>query len=100
MAVHFQRYHGGRAIYAGGYSGFGISASRFGARVGLAILDGDEAPETKLKFATTMPDWIPPEPFRFLGAQMTMYALDTADEKGGWRRPWLRLVKAMGFPVS
>ena len=100
MAVHFQRYYGEKAIYAGGYSGFGISGSRFGARTALAILDGSEDPALKMDFATTLPNWIPPEPFRYVGAQVTMYALDTLDEKGGWRKPWLRMVKALGFPVS
>lgn len=100
MAVHFQRYHGGKAIYAGGYSGFGISGSRFGARIGLALLDGGDKPELKMDFATTEPNWIPPEPFRYIGARLTMYALDTLDEKGGWRHPWLRMVKALGFPLS
>ena len=100
MAVHFQRYYGGKAIYAGGYSGFGVSGSRFGARIGLALLDRRDDPELKMDFATTLPNWIPPEPFRYLGAQLTMHALDTLDEKGGWRRGWLRLVKAMGFPLS
>ena len=100
MAVHFQRYYGNKAIYAGGYSGFGVSASRFGARLGLALLDGSDAPECKLDLATTMPNWMPPEPFRWIGAMITMHALDTADEKGGWRGPWLKLVTRLGFPVS
>ena len=100
MAVHFQRYYGNKAIYAGGYSGFGVSGSRFGARIGLALLDGLNDPELKMDFATTMPNWIPPEPFRYIGAQVTMYALDTLDEKGGWRHAWLRMVKALGFPLS
>jgi len=100
MAVHFQRYHDNRVIYAGGYSGFGISASRLGSRVGLALLDGADLPECKLEFATTMPNYIPPEPFRWIGAMITMYALDTADEKGGWRRPWLEFVTRLGFPLA
>ncbi len=100
MAVHFQRYFRGRAIYAGGYSGFGITASRFGARVGLALLDQSERPETGMAFAATLPSLIPPEPFRYLGAAITMHALDTADEKGGWRHSWLRMVGKMGFPLS
>lgn len=87
MAVHIQRYYGNKAIYAGGYSGFGVSASRFGARLGLALLDGLDLPECKLDLATSMPNRIPPEPFRWIGSTITMYALDTADEKGGWRRP-------------
>lgn len=99
MAVHFQTYHGGRVIWAGGYSGFGVSTSRFGARIGLAKLDGLDLPELKLDFATTMPNRIPPEPFRWLGSRITLYALDTADEKGGWRHAWLKLVDAMGFPI-
>jgi glycine/D-amino acid oxidase-like deaminating enzyme len=100
MAVHFQEYHQGDVIWAGGYSGFGVSTSRFGARVGLAKLDRADLPELKLDFATTMPGRIPPEPFRWLGAKITLHALDTADEKGGWRRAWLKLVDAMGFPLS
>ena len=87
MAVHFQRCFRGRAVYASGYSGFDIAASRFGADIGLAILDGSERPETAMAFAATMPRLIPPEPFRRLGGALTMHALDTADEKGGCGDP-------------
>ena len=100
MAVHYQRYHDGNMVFAGGYSGFGVTATRFGARVGLAILDGDDIPETKLTFATSEPNYIPPEPFRWLGAKITMYALDSADEKGGWRKLWVKIVQKMGFPIT
>jgi glycine/D-amino acid oxidase-like deaminating enzyme len=100
MAVHYQRYHGGKMVYAGGYSGFGVTASRFGARVGLAILDGVDLPETHMTFARTMPNYIPPEPFRWIGAKITMYALDTLDEKGGWRKLWVKMVQKMGFPIT
>ena len=100
MAVHYQKYHGGDMVFAGGYSGFGVTASRFGARIGLAILDKLEIPETKMQFAITVPGYIPPEPFRWIGAKITMYALDTLDEKGGWRKPWVRMVQKMGFPIT
>jgi len=99
MAVHYQRYHQGNMLFAGGYSGFGVTATRFGARVGLAILDGDKIPETQMEFARTVPGYVPPEPFRWIGAKLTMYALDTVDEKGGWRKPWVKLVQKMGFPI-
>ena len=95
----FQVKTGCRVISAAS-SGFGVSASRFGARIGLALVDGEDLPETRLDLATTMPNWIPPEPFRYIGAHVTMYALDTLDEKGGWRHAWLRMVRALGFPVS
>ena len=100
MAVHYQRFHNGRMIFAGGYSGFGVTASRFGAKVGLAILDGEDIPESKLAFANSVPGYVPPEPFRWIGAKITMYALDTLDEKGGWRKLWVRLVEKMGFPIT
>jgi glycine/D-amino acid oxidase-like deaminating enzyme len=100
MAVHYQRYHDGNMVYAGGYSGFGVTASRFGARVGLAILDGIDIPETRMTFARTEPNYIPPEPFRWIGAKITMYALDTLDEKGGWRLWWVKMVQRMGFPIT
>ena len=100
MAVHYQHYHGGDMVFAGGYSGFGVTASRFGARVALAILDQIDIPETRMKFARTVPNYIPPEPFRWIGARITMYALDTLDEKGGWRKPWIYMVQKMGFPIT
>ena len=100
MAVHYQRYYDGNMVFAGGYSGFGVTASRFGAKVGLAVLDGDDTPETRMTFATTEPGYIPPEPFRYLGAKITMYALDTVDAKGGWRRLWVKMVQKMGFPIT
>ena len=99
MAVHYQHYYNGNMLFAGGYSGFGVTATRFGARVGLAILDNKDIPETRMKFAVTEPAYVPPEPFRWVGAKITMYALDTYDEKGGWRKPWVKLVQKMGFPI-
>ena len=100
MAVHYQSYYDGDMVFAGGYSGFGVTASRFGARVGLAILDQQDIPETRMQFAKTLPNYIPPEPFRWLGARITMYALDTLDEKGGWRKLWVAMVQKMGFPIT
>jgi glycine/D-amino acid oxidase-like deaminating enzyme len=100
MAVHYQSYHGARMLYAGGYSGFGVTASRFAARVALAILEDRAISERRLSFVQTLPAWLPPEPLRWLGAQITMYALDTCDEKGGWRKLWLALVDRMGFPLK
>lgn len=99
LAVHFQRYFGGKVIYAGGYSGFGVTATRFGASIGLDILDGKSSPDLDLDFARTLPKWIPPEPFRWIGAKLTMHALDEVDQKGGWRKLWINVVHKMGFPL-
>ncbi|PYB69858.1 NAD(P)/FAD-dependent oxidoreductase [Rhizobium wuzhouense] len=99
LAVHFQRYYGGKGLYAGGYSGFGVTTTRFGASIGLDILDGKTNPDLELDFARTLPNWIPPEPFRWIGAKTTMYALDEVDQKGGWRKLWINMVHKMGFPL-
>lgn len=100
MAVHYQSFHGGDMVYAGGYSGFGVTATRFGSRVGLDILDDLDTPERKFNFAKTQPGYVPPEPFRWLGFKFTMYALDTLEAKGGWRHLWVKMVKGMGFPIT
>lgn len=100
MAVHYQSYHGGDMVFAGGYSGFGVTASRFGARVGLDILDNNHTPERTLTFAKTLPGYVPGEPLRWLGFKITMYALDTLDANGGWRKLWVRMVEKMGFPIT
>ncbi len=100
MAVHYQSYHDGDMVFAGGYSGFGVTATRFGARVGLDILDDKDTPERKLTFAKTQPGYVPGEPFRWLGFKITMYALDTMDAKGGWRKLWVKMVEKMGFPIT
>ncbi len=100
MTMHYQHYHGGKMIYAGGYSGFGVAASRFAARIALAIVDDVDIPERKLAFVKAVPAWIPPEPFRWIGANITFYALDTCEAKGGWRILWLKLVNKIGFPIK
>ena len=100
MIMHFKPFHGGRMIYAGGFSGFGVAASRFAARMSLAIVDDEDIPERRLKLLKLSPGWIPPEPFRWLGAKLTMYALDTHADKGGWRIYWLKLLAKFGFPLK
>uniref|UniRef100_A0A2A3JYS0 FAD-dependent oxidoreductase n=2 Tax=Alloyangia mangrovi TaxID=1779329 RepID=A0A2A3JYS0_9RHOB len=99
LAVHFQPYYGGKGVYAGGYSGFGVTASRFGARLGIEMLDDTGVPELDLGLANSLPRPIPREPFRWPGAAITMRALDEVDDKGGWRRAWVKMVHAMGFPL-
>ncbi|MDU0113243.1 FAD-dependent oxidoreductase [Psychrosphaera aquimarina] len=100
MAMHFQHYHKGKMVYVGGYSGFGVTASRFAAKMVLAIVDNEDIPGKNLSFTRTQPLWLPPEPFRWIGSKITMYALDTCDEKKGWRIPWLKFVDWMGFPLT
>jgi glycine/D-amino acid oxidase-like deaminating enzyme len=97
FCVTFGRALGGRAVYAVGYTGLGVAASRFGARTALDLLDGAESERTRLKLVRTRPLPFPPEPARWAVIQATRVALARADAHGGRRGPWLRLLDRLGL---
>jgi glycine/D-amino acid oxidase-like deaminating enzyme len=88
---------GGRASYAVGYTGLGVGASRFGARVALDLISGMETDLTKLRFVRSKPTPFPPEPLRYAGIQLTRRAIARSDAHEGRRGPWLKLIDAMGL---
>jgi glycine/D-amino acid oxidase-like deaminating enzyme len=96
-SAFLQSFYGDRAVYVGGYSGFGIAGSRFAARLALARLDRLDVPEMKLALTRQLPGSLPPEPFRWLGAVITLHLID----KPGLfiTKLWMRLIKVMGFAV-
>ncbi|SAK84132.1 FAD dependent oxidoreductase [Caballeronia temeraria] len=98
-SVFAKRYLGDKAVFVAGYTGFGVAASRFGAFMGLNILFDRESPERALDIANQSPTYIPPEPVRWLAAKVTFHAFDGADAEGGWKRAWIKGIKAMGFPM-
>lgn len=98
-SVFAKPYLGGKAVFVAGYTGFGIGASRFGARMGLNMLWDRPSPERQLDVARLSPTWIPPEPLRWLGARITFHAFDGADAEGGWKRRWIQAIKVLGFPM-
>ena len=61
---------GGRAVYVVGFTGLGVGASRFGARVGLELLDGAETEATRLEMVRRRPLPFPPEPARWAGIRI------------------------------
>ena len=87
----------GRAAYVVGFTGLGVGASRFGARVGLDLLDGADTERTRLEMVRRRPLPFPPEPARWAAIQLTRRALARADERGGRRGPWLRLLDRVGL---
>ena len=97
FCVTFGRALGGRAVYAVGYTGLGVGASRFGARVALDLLDGVENERTRLKLVRSRPLPFPPEPVRWAVIQATRRAMARADERGGRGGPWLRLLDRLGL---
>ena len=73
---------GGRVAYAVGYTGLGVAASRFGARVGLDLLAGRESERTRLSLVRRSPVPFPPEPLRWAAVQTTRAALAREDRRG------------------
>ena len=88
---------GGRVAYSVGYTGLGVGASRFGARVMLDLLDGHDSEALRLKAVRSRPWPFPPEPVRWAGIELTRRALDKADRNAGRRGPWLRLLDRLGL---
>lgn len=87
----------GRAAYAAGYTGMGVGASRFGARVALDLVSGATTERTALRFVRKKPVPFPPEPLRWLGINLTIRALARADRRQGRRGPWLKALDAVGL---
>jgi glycine/D-amino acid oxidase-like deaminating enzyme len=88
---------GGRVAYSVGYTGLGVGASRFGARVMLDLLDGRDSEALRLRAMRSRPLPFPPEPLRWAGIELTRRALDRADRREGRRGPWLRLLDRLGL---
>jgi glycine/D-amino acid oxidase-like deaminating enzyme len=88
---------GGRAAYVVGFTGLGVGASRFGARVALDLLDGRDTERTRLEMVRRRPLPFPPEPARWAGIQLTQRALARADERAGRRGRWLRTLDRLGL---
>jgi glycine/D-amino acid oxidase-like deaminating enzyme len=72
----------GRVAYALGYTGLGVAASRFGARVGLDLLAGRSTERTEVSMVRRRPVPFPPEPARWLAVQTTRAALAREDRLG------------------
>ena len=97
FCVTFGTTHGAKTAYAVGYTGLGVGATRFGARVALDLLDGADTERTRLRLVRARPLPFPPEPLRWPVITLTRRALGRADERGGRRGPWLRLLDGMGL---
>ena len=97
FSVGFGSAFGGSVVYAAGYTGLGVGATRFGARVCLDLLFHPTSPLLELDLVRSKPLPFPPEPARFLGIELTRRALAKADANRGRRGPWLRLLDSVGL---
>jgi glycine/D-amino acid oxidase-like deaminating enzyme len=97
FSVMFGKALGGRAVFAVGYTGLGVAASRFGAQVALDLFEGRETERTRLGMVRSRPVPFPPEPLRWAGITLTRRALARADRRAGRRGPWLRVLDRFGM---
>jgi glycine/D-amino acid oxidase-like deaminating enzyme len=97
FCAFFGTAHHGRVGYALGYTGLGVGASRFGARVMLDLLSGEPTELTQLRMVRSKPVPFPPEPLAYLGVQATRWSLARADRRSGRRNLWLRALDAAGM---
>ncbi len=104
VSSHFSAFfgtaHQGRVAYVVGYTGLGVAATRFGARVALDLLDGRETEPTRLRYVRSKPFPFPPEPLRSAAIQLTRNRLAAADRKGGRRGLWLRTLDRLGLGLD
>jgi len=97
FSVFFGRAYGGRLVYALGYTGLGVGATRFGGRVAVDLLDGRATPATRLEMVRRRPVPFPPEPLRSAVIQLTRNRLAAADRHDGRRGLWLRTLDRLGL---
>ena len=87
---------GGRVVYALGYTGLGVAATRFAGRVLCDRLLVPDSPLLDLRLVSAPPFPFPPEPLRWTGVELTRRAIARSDRRGGARGPWLRLLDRFG----
>lgn len=97
FCAFFGTAHSGRLAYAAGYTGLGVGATRFAARVTLDLLAGADTPLTRLDLVRRKPLPFPPEPFRAAGINLTRWSLARADARDGRRNLWLRILDRSGL---
>ncbi|MFI7025038.1 NAD(P)/FAD-dependent oxidoreductase [Micromonospora sp. NPDC049900] len=97
FCAFFGTAYSGRLAYAAGYTGLGVGATRFGARVLLDLLDGVDSPLTRLDLVRSRPLPFPPEPARAVGIGLTRWSMARADAAQGRRNLWLRTLDRFGL---
>ena len=89
--------YNGRMAWSVGYTGHGVGASRFGARIGIELLGYEPTDIIKMQFVTKKALPWAPEPFRWFGVKLTQSALGKADRNGGNRGLWLKILDKLGL---
>lgn len=97
FAPFWGTFHHGKTAYALGYTGLGVGATRFGAKIMLELLDNKKTERTELEFVRTKPLPFPPEPFRSIGINLTRWSMEQVDRNGGRENIWLKTMDWLGL---
>jgi glycine/D-amino acid oxidase-like deaminating enzyme len=87
----------GRLAWSVGYTGHGVGASRFGARIGIEFLGYEPSDVLDMQFVTRKSLPWATEPLRWFGVRFTQNALLKADKNGGKRGLWLKFLDMLGL---
>jgi glycine/D-amino acid oxidase-like deaminating enzyme len=96
FTVTFGTRFSGRLVYALGYTGLGVGASRFGGTVLADLLQAPDSELLQLRMVRRAPFPFPPEPLRYGSIALTRHALAKADETGR-RGLWLAALDRFGI---
>lgn len=97
FAVTFGRTMGGRVVYALGYTGLGVGATRWAAGILRDMLLRPESDLLRLRFVRSKPFPFPPEPLRNVVVETVRNELIRADANDGRRSRLLRTLDALGI---
>jgi glycine/D-amino acid oxidase-like deaminating enzyme len=96
FTVTFGRLSGGRVVYALGYTGLGVGASRWAGGVVRDFILRPGEDRLRLRLVTSPPIPFPPEPLRSFAIDTVRHELDRADRSEGRRGLILRTLDAIG----
>ncbi len=97
FTVTFGRTMGDRVVYAIGYTGLGVGATRWAAGVLRDMLLRPDSDLLRLRFVRTKPFPFPPEPLRNVLVETVRNELIRADANDGRRGFLLRTLDALGI---
>ena len=96
FTVTFGRLMGGRVIYALGYTGLGVGASRWAGGVVRDFILRPDEDRLRLRLVASPPIPFPPEPLRSFVIDTVRHELDRADRNEGRRGLILKTLDAIG----
>lgn len=100
FTMTFPSIWGGRVIGAIGYTGLGVSPSRWAAGVLRDMILRPNSDTLRLRIVRSHQIPFPPEPFRYLAFQAMRWELARADRREGRRGPLLQVMDRLGIGIA